>query len=177
MGKKDFDNLVKIFKQGVTLAAGGTISTELDFDIPRGFIVKILDITLQFMSWNEDLEGIVAGEYIWAAQGALIRDPDDTTTIQIPAGSVQHDVLMETQMVGYYNSTVAEISGPFITGVHKTQHYNEEDDVISARNLRLNVVGQGNDVAILTETALQAEVRYRYEEVKDADLLNILDIL
>lgn len=177
MGKKDFDNLVKIMKVDVTLAAGGTISAELDFKIPRGFIIRILDIFLQFINWNEDLEALATGEYVFGAQGCLVRDPDDTTTIQIPANTVQHDVLMEINISGFYNLDTSQISGPFLTGVVNRQHYNEEDDVITARNLRLNVVGQGNDVVILTESALRANIRYRYEEVKDADLLNILDIL
>jgi len=177
MANKDFDNLLKIFKGNISLNAGSTVSTELDFDIPRGFIIKIKKIILQFMNWSEDYEGLAQGETTFAAQAALIRDPDDTTTIQIPPGSVQHDVLAESQMVGYIHSVTNENLGPTVTGIINIFDFNHEDDMISARNLRLNAIGQGNDLAVLTETVIQAVVYYTLEQVKDVDLLNLLDIL
>jgi len=177
MAKIDFDNLLKVFKGNISLNAGSIASVELDFEIPRGFIIKIKKIILQFMNWSEDYEGLAQGETTFAAQGALIRDPDDTTTIQIPAGRVQHDVLAEAQLVGYLHSVTNENLGPTVTGVTKIYDFNHEDDIVSARNLRLNVVGQGNDSAVLTETVFQSEVHYTLEKVTDIDILNLLDIL
>jgi len=177
MAKIDFDNLIKVFKGNISLNAGSIASVELDFEIPRGFIVKIKKIVMQFMNWSEDYEGLAQGETTFAAQGALLRDPDDATTIQIPAGSVQHDVIAEAQLVGYIHSVTNENLGPMITGVTKIINFNHEDDVITARNMRLNVIGQGNDSAVLTETVLQAEIYYTLEKVTDVDILNLLDIL
>jgi len=177
MVNRDFDNLLKLFKGNISLNAGSIASIELDLEIPRGFIVKIKKIILQFMNWSEDYEGLAQGETTFAAQGALLRDPDDATTIQIPAGTVQHDVIAEAQLVGYIHSVTNENLGPFLSGVMKIIDFNDEDDMITARNLRLNVIGQGNDSAVLTETVFQAEIYYTLEEVTDTDILNLLDIL
>jgi hypothetical protein len=178
MGKLDFDNLCKLMKGLSTINAGNVVSVELPFNLPRGYIAKIRKIIFKVRDTHEDIEGLLAtvAAINMGIHMALVRDPDDTTTILIPDESSGHDVLAEfSWSYEGLNATngIAEISSPEFIQID----FDEGLDVITARNLRFNCVGVGADAASLTETQVECIVHYTYERVTDDQILQLLDIL
>jgi len=172
MAKIDFDNIRKLIRLDNTLNAGSIVSTEMTLDLPRGYIAKIRRIKFSLNNWSEDLEGTVAVELNMAVQCALVRDPDDTLTIQTPANSSSHDVLAEHKC-----DIWSELGNAHVSADQKEYYFDENMDVPTARNLRFNVIGQGADVASLTEAVMRCEVEYTYEKIDDKGMLDLLDIL
>ena len=150
------------------------VSEELDFDIPRGFVVKIHEIEFDIRGIQDDIDAIVNGQ--WEMVVALIRDPDDTTTIGVPANSVQHDVVDDFDVQVVVDATSTQ-GNAFITTIFKQNKVPEHVDIITARNMRFNIAGAGQDVANLTEAQARVKVKYTLEKVTDIDILNLLDIL
>ena len=175
MANKLFDNLMKVIEAVVVLAAGGVVSLEIDFELPRGFVAKIRHIMMRVERIEEDFEGISADK-VARISFAVIRDPDDTNTTSVPTNETSHDVIMDHE-VGIL--IVAGTAGDVVFYVSDVRREREfgEGDVITARNMRLNVVGGGTDVADLTESLAVAHIEYTLEEVSDNDILAILDIL
>lgn len=177
MGKRDFDNLIKIIQSGLILNAGTLVSVELDFELPRGFIAKLKFIFLEWIDLHEDLEG-ATGEKNLGVTCALMRDPDDITTQSFPDNIVQHDVIASANWSFNARGEAApDIQYQMQSINRKEIRFDKDDDVITARNMRFNAVGLGTDVTDLTESAARVEIYYTLEEVTDADILELLDIL
>jgi hypothetical protein len=174
MGKKDFDNLRKLMRVDNTLNAGSIVSVEIDFEIPRGYIVKIFSIKLSINNWSEDFETLITNQFNMQIQSALLRDPDDSTTVQTPANETEHDVVAELKSDLWLDGGTG---GQVVSNQQKTYDFPEFVDVITARNMRFNTIGQGGDVASLTESVARCEIEYTLEKVTDADILELLDIL
>lgn len=173
MTKIDFDNLMKVIVGRITIAAGNVASLEIDLELPRGFIAKFSAWEFQLRDFHEDLEGLGAGNEL-GVHMCILRDPDDAVTVQIPSNQVQHDAWDD---FAFSNGIGAgTLSGYNVPNV-KQYFAKESDDWITARNLRFNVQGVGPDAADLTESQCQWTGRYKLEEVTDADILNLLDIL
>ena len=172
MVKIDFDNIRKLIRVDNTLNAGSIVSTEITLDLPRGYIAKIRRIKFAFLNWSEDLEGTVAVEISGSVQSALVRDPDDTLTIQTPENSSSHDVIGEHKA-----DVFAELGNAHVGNDAKEYYFDENIDVPTARNLRFNTIGQGADVASLTESVVRCEIEYTYEKIDDKGMLDLLDIL
>lgn len=176
MGKKDFDNIMKLHEGAVVFTADTIGSLELDLELPRGFIAKIWKMMLIVELINEDLEGISVDKII-TYKVCLIRDPDDSTSVSIPTNEVQHDVIMDHQVDVALIAGVAGDSGLAVSINRKEIDIPEHVDLITARNMRLNVVATGSDKADATEAVGTSQIYYTLEEVKDADILELLDIL
>lgn len=177
MVSKLFDNLLKTIQAASVFTAGTLVSLEVDFEIPRGFVVKIHSVELRIDRVLEDFEAINADK-LARLRIALIKDPDDITTVSFTSNRVQHDVLIDLEVSFGITLGTAE-SWIFFDNVPTKyrQFSNQGNDVIIARNMRLNIDGEGTDVADLTESFGIAIIDYTLEEVKDEDILNILDIL
>ena len=178
MAKLLLDNLMKVFKQQLTYNGVTQASVELDLDIPRGYVIRIHDLTLILKDVAEDIEGISVDKLIRYV-GALVKDPDDTTSTLITLGRVDHDVLADFSVnliivAGTAGDTVAMFDGP----TFREFNFSAEGlDVITARNLRLNVDAAGTNGADATEASLAAVIRYTLEKITDQDILALLDII
>ncbi len=177
MVSKDFDNLLKSI-QGASLYVGTTIvSLEIDFDIPKGFIVKIHEVRLFVTLIQEDIEGVAIDKDIRYSL-AIILDPDDTTTIGHTSNRIQHDVLLDHIVEVHQVAGSAGDGGTVISARSERKRFVDSGaDKISARNMRFNIRGEGTDAADATEAIGIVTVDYTLEEVKDQDILQILDIL
>ena len=177
MGSLQFDNIMKVFRSFLTFTGATTVSKELDIDLPRGYIMKIHDAKLEVIRWGEDVEGISADKVIRYLL-ALIKDPDDITSVSIPADTVDHDVLMDHEMevilvAGTAGDVVAEFSNQ-----KQEQNFSAEGlDVFSARNMRLNGDVQGTDAADGTEALGMVTINYTLERITDQLIIQLLDIL
>lgn len=172
-----FDDLMKVISVGLTYTGVNVASIEIDFDIPRGFVVEIHRVVMQLITADEDIEGISVDKIIRYV-AALVLDPDDATSTFIPNNTVVHDVLME-----YNDSTVIIAGTAGDTGFKLADKVLNFDfsagsiDVVTARNMRLNVDTIGTDAADATEAQMSCIIYYTLEKITDDLLLSILDIL
>ena len=172
-----FDNVMKVFRIRSLFTGATLVSTEIDLDIPRGFIVKIHDAKLEVINIGEDFETISVDKYA-RYKMALVKDPDDITTIEIPSGVVDHDVIMDHEVDVLLTGGTAGDTLGHIGNTKQEQNFSGEGlDVFTARNMRMNLDVEGTDAADGTEAAGQITLNYTLEEIKDADIINILDIL
>ena len=178
MATKMFDKILKILRVAAAYTAGTIVSTELDFDIPRGFLVKIHDVTLENHDIHEDLEGISADKAFQLAC-ALIKDPDDTTTVAFVNNRVDHDVLMvlTTDVLIVANAADTSLSMYVGRTLNERNFTQEGLDVFTARNMRLNMDAFGTDLADATESIAEVLIHYTLEKISDEDIINLLDIL
>lgn len=176
MGKADFDNLFHLLNVGSIFTGTTVVSLEVDFELPRGFIAKIFAIRLAISNWGDDFRTISADKNaVWNL--ALIRDPDDVTTTAGRSNIVNTDVVF-THIVDIL--TVAGTAGDGGTVVSETIAWllvPEHIDLITARNMRFNIVGGDDDAADLTESVGGCDIYYTLEKVTDANILELLDIL
>lgn len=168
---KLFDDLVYVYKSTHgNPPAGVTTSKEIDLDLPRGYVAKIRDVIFTCLG----IEALANSEGA-TLEMALINDPDDEDSYEIPDDTVKHDVIAghkygcevkidTTNGVGVFfgNNPIKEINFQSM-GV----------DVISARNMRFNVNNGGANAIVDCE----CEIYYTIEPVKGEGLLNLLDIL
>lgn len=167
MGKTDFDNLIKVMRINLSPADTTLTSVEIDFEIPRGFIVKIHKIV-----WNVFIFITIIGvDAIQIFQAVLIRDPDDATTIVIPINQVQHDVI--SQFRGSWITEFTTSGLTVVVGQRKQISFRQDLDVVTARNMRMNVQSSLTTM----DVNYDCEIYYTLEKVTDIDILNLLDIL
>lgn len=174
----NFDNIMKVFKTQIAITGVTLVTKELDFDIPRGYIVKIHDVQLEIRDLIEDIEGISADKAIRIVC-ALVKDPDDLTSIRVPNDTVSHDVLMDHQVDILIVANAADTSlSMYVSNQLKERNFSAEGlDVFTARNLRLNVDVFGSDAADVTEALCEAVIHYTLEKITDNLIINLLDIL
>ncbi len=171
MANKDFDDLLKVLRVSVTLNGTTTVSTEIDFELPRGFIAKIRKVHIGI--WNIT-DVLIAAEVV-SVNGALVRDPDDATQVQFPQNTVEHDVIADYQQeyIG-----IVGAAGQFTVKNHGNQGIFDFEamgvDVITARNMRINTQADGTELGTATTRVI---IFYTLEKVTDVDILNLLDIL
>lgn len=166
MGRKDFDNIQKLHRVVLALTVAGIVSVELDLELPRGFIAKISKIIFAVFPFN-----VAVGGRDQSFECVLLRDPDDTTTSVVPNNVVQHDVLAD--MRGVFTFEVFTTGAASFVADRKEVSFREDEDVITARNLRFNAT-MGLAAPDLN---FECEIYYTLEKVTDVDLLNLLDIL
>jgi len=178
MAREDFDNILHSLEASILFNAGNFVSLEMDFEIPRGFIVKIKTVQLRVDRIGEDLESINADMRL-DYQLALIKDPDDTTTVSMTSNRVEHDVIVDLEVMLNVERGTAEsaiIIVPSTARIIK-DFAKEGIDMFTARNMRLNLVALGTDAALASEAFGVAQVDYTLEKIKDEDLLDILGVL
>lgn len=164
-----FDNIMQVIGVKTALAGTATQSTEVDLELPRGYVAKIHKV--KFAIW-QILDLGAANEQI-ELQLALVNDPDDTTTVMVPTNEVEHDVICDFQ-VDIVNSATA-LQG-LITKFHEQYDFShlEGMDVLAARNLRFNFYG---DTASFDGASIGVRVWYTLEKINDSQIMELLDIL
>lgn len=154
---KMFDNIMHVIKSSHTsiVSGSGTVSDELDLELPRGYVAKIKEIVFEAVNGEALVHNI---------QGAVVNDPDDNVTITIPENRVDHDVIAD---VGYQQG-----AGSTIGSWWRQYYFDQELDVIAARNIRVNLANSGAGAF-----NMMTKIYYTLEEVTSDLLLNLLDIL
>ena len=172
-----FDNLLKIIEGVVVLTGTTTVSLEIDFELPRGFVARIHHIIMRAERINEDFEAISVDK-LARISFAVLRDPDDSTTTSVPSNETQHDVIMDHEVEILIVAGTAGDPGIYVSKLSREKSFvNAGGDMITARNMRINAVGGGTDGGDLTESLAIAHVEYTLEEVELDFILDILDIL
>jgi len=175
MGNKDFDDILLVLKGEITFTGATLVSLEIDFEMPRGMIAKIKFVEMKVKRISLDFLGISVDKEA-QYQLALIKDPDDNTSAEIPNNSVDHDVLMEHEVdIHIVAGTAGDTIGNIPHDAVKIMDFSMAD-VFVARNMRLNGDGLGADGGDLTEAQGVANVYYTLEEVKNKDIVQILGI-
>lgn len=166
MSKFNFDDLVKVHKVTHTPTASGIATVEMDLELPRGYIAKIhrVEIKLQLLS------GLTAGVSEQEFEAALIRDPDDITTVQIPENTVQHDVVCDHKFTGQHEAT--DDTNGYSEDIYIYEVI-EKKDVITARNMRFNINQGSTD----PDWGCSCTMFYTLEKVTAEVMLALLDIL
>jgi len=181
MGKMT-DNLLKYITAFVSSNAGTTTSTELDLDIPRGYVAKIHRIILSTAGLEVDLLD-QTGDFECSIAGGLYRDPDDSVSVTPPSGQTQHDALAYLLTGMCKNNEANSGTQNASTGM---QFYNTRNDsgwfpdhldMITARNLRFNIDQFGANKSALLDSGMRVEVYFTYEKVSASDIAELLDIL
>ena len=166
MGSKLFDNILQIVHVRNTINGTTVVSSEIDFELPRGFVAKIRKIKMEIDDVAEKFASGDTAEFT----AALLLDPDDALTTQFPVNEVEHDVLAE------YNASILSVAGTAIQISNHTEWINFEDteDVITARNMRWNSIASG---AGLDDAFQECTIYYTLEQIKDLQIMELLDIL
>lgn len=179
MGKMT-DNLLKYITVFVSANGGSTTSTELDLDIPRGYVAKLHRIIITASGLEVDLLDQSA-PFEASIVGGLYRDPDDATSVTPPSSQTQHDAL------AFLNTGIflAQSDGSTERGGHEAVYNTKNDsgwfpdhlDMITARNLRFNIDQFGANRSVLLDGGMRVEVYFTYEKVSASDIAELLDIL
>lgn len=170
MGSKLFDNIMQVIKSRNTIASTTIVSNEIDFELPRGFVAKIHKVVVQV---NDVWDKLTSTESI-RIEFALLLDPDDALTTQMPFNQVEHDVVLD----GEYNT---QNHGATAFGDGTREAFRQYDfshlegmDIISARNMRFNIVNVTDEV---DGAFVECVIWYTLEEIKDTQIMELLDIL
>lgn len=164
MGKLT-DNLVKVMHGQLVHSGTDPQSEELDFDLPRGFVAKVKEVTFEHYAPS----GVPATADVYAVRAALIRDPDDASSIQVPVNTVQHDVVMSTV---FFLNHITDLN--IMNQWRASKKFNQEEDVITARNMRFNT---DSDNVASNGYITDCYVYYTLEKVSKTEILELLDIL
>ena len=165
MAKKLYDNLYKVIKvnSGAFTGNDGILSEILDLQIPRNYCARIRKVIFE-----DELGTYQNTQTDMSVYGALVLDPDDETSYQIPTFNVDHDVLADFNHE-YMHHTVAAGNGlGSLQNQETTREFTEELDVVTVRNIRFNASVNGMDVAT-TGPQTRVTVYFTYEKVT-ADL-------
>ena len=168
------DNMIKFASKNMTLTGTTITSDEIELDIPRGYIAKFHKIDLEVLSLSADLADQTA-DFDAQIAVALVRDPDDQTSLNPPDNDVQHDVLIRMYTDVLLN--VTEGSSAIVHPRKSTGWIPQHLDLITARNLRLNADVFGANAASITEASIRCDVFFTYEKVTKGDILELLEII
>ena len=161
--KKLYDNLFKVIKanSGV-IEANDTVLTEiLDLQIPRNYCARIRKVIFE-----DSLNDKQVDQDLISLYGALVLDPDDEESNQIPTYTVDHDVLCDFHHE--YTRFEEDTTPNGISVVHNQKtwyRFGEDLDVVTVRNIRFNVLGNGLAVAEADQPQVNVKVYFTYERV------------
>lgn len=164
-----FDNIVQVLATNNIVASTTTVSSELDFELPRGYVAKIHKIIVTWDDVFDKCADAEKDEQKWA----VMLDPDDATTVQMPTDTVEHDCIaagrfeiavLAAAYMGMYDEHRVEIDFSHLEGL----------DVLTARNMRFNSVG---GAASFDASVMQCQIYYTLEAIQDKQIMELLDIL
>ena len=166
-GSQLFDNIMQVIHVRNIINGTTTVSTEIDLELPRGYVAKIRKIKMEVDDAGEKWgTGDTCG-----FSAALLLDPDDAVTNQFPDNEVEHDVIAE------HNYDLVSSSTEFLMRGHENPqwiYFEDKEDVITARNMRWNTVAT---TVSYNDALHEATIYYTLEKIKDAQIMELLDIL
>ena len=164
-----FDNIMQMIQVTNTVASTTVISTEIDLELPRGYVAKIHKVIVY---WRDVFDKMASGDKDNELYAVLL-DPDDATSLGPPGNSVEHDVLcngsfeaaaLAADYMGVHNSLRHETDFSHLEGL----------DILSARNMRFNTQGGNTDY---DGSEMECQIYYTLEAIKDTQIMELLDIL
>lgn len=170
------DNLLNVVSVNLGLNGAAAVTAELELDIPRGYVAKIHRIKMQVVNWSADLYNLASTDYNAQIAAVLMRDPDDTSTVNMP-NNPTHDSLVHMYSDIYHS---ADSTGRtfFADNLgYDSGWIPESVDLITARNLRCNADVFGNANSDILDAAVRYYVWFTYEKVTSSDLAELLQIL
>ena len=169
--KKLYDNLFKVIKvnSGSISANDGVFTEILDLQIPRGYAARIRKVIFDVQVNSDQFDQ----EY-WRVLTAIVLDPDDETSTQIPTATVDHDVLCDSHLEKHRQKEDTTPNGIDALFTPRDVHeFTEELDVVTVRNIRYNTLATGLLVSGENKTQGRVTVYFTYEKVS-ADLYSKL---
>ena len=161
--KKLYDNLIKVLKvnSGNFTGNDGVLTEILDLQIPRGWCARIRKVIFHTALGADQLDQIALSNY-----GALVMDPDDEVTYQIPTFTIDHDVLCDFHHEWTRFEEDTTPNGISVTVQQETvREYPETLDAVTVRNIRFNSSVNGFDVDGTTYAQCRVTVEFTYEKV------------
>ena len=161
-----FDNIMQWVRSTNRPISTTVLSEELDFDLSRGFVAKfrIIGLSASPISFAD------ADNALLLVESALLRDPDDTSTVNAEL-DFQND-LMYGDTFSWFN--VITTTGQTILAAQRSSIvFTELMDMVSARNLRHNSVA-GNSNGSIDNIF---NVGYTLETIDSVFVMDLLDIL
>ena len=165
--KKLYDNLYKVIKanSGAILANDTVLTEIMDLQIPRNYCARIREVI-----FRDDLNNKQQSQEFISLYGALVLDPDDEDSNQIPTFTVDHDVLCDFHHeYSRFEMGTTPAGLAFIKNHETVRKFKEDLDVVTVRNVRFNVLGNGLNVGEEDQSQVRCTVYFTYEKVT-ADL-------
>jgi len=160
--KKLYDNLYKVIKanSGAFLANDTVLTEIMDLQIPRNYCARIRKVVFE-----DNLNDKQPGQEFLSFYGALVLDADDEDSNQIPTFTVDHDVLCDFhhEYSRFEYGTPADIA--FVHNQRTEFEFKEDLDVVTVRNVRFNVLGNGLAVGEADQPQVDCTVYFTYERV------------
>tara|TARA_Y100000004_G_C8943198_1_gene425049 strand:- start:1561 stop:2088 length:528 start_codon:yes stop_codon:yes gene_type:complete len=175
MGKMT-DNLLQVVSVNLGLNGSSAVSSEMELDIPRGYVAKIHRIKMVVANWSADLFDLASADYNAQIAAVLMRDPDDSSTVNMP-NNPTHDTLVHLYSDIYHS---ADTTGRtfFANNLEYDSGWIPESvDLITARNLRCNADVFGSANSDMDDAVVRYYVWFTYEKVTSSDLAELLQIL
>lgn len=175
MGKGElYDDIFFVWKgnSGAISANDGVFTEIVDFQIPRGYAVRVRKVLCELQLNTEQSD-----QTQWRVLNALVLDPDDETSTQIPTFVIDHDVCADFafEMVRLEEDTTPNgISGI----IHERLEINfpEELDVVSIRNARVNMIASGLATGGSDQPQVRTTIYFTYEKVSSSLYEKLLGI-
>lgn len=162
-----FDNIMQVIAADNTVNGTTVVSSEIDLELPRGYVAKIHKVVVQVTGWDAVLGAAENDRFRYC----LLLDPDDNTTVEMPVDTVEHDALV----AGYFSFLTITNLGIGPMDQHQFDFSNLDGlDILSARNLRFNIAAGGTD---LNNAVVKVMIYYTLEAIKDSQIMELLDIL
>ena len=161
--KKLYDNLYKVIKanSGAILANDTVLTEILDLQIPHGYAARIREVI-----FRDDLNDQQGDQSNISLFGALVLDPDDEDSNQIPTFTVDHDVVADFHHeYTRFDEDVTPNGISVISNKETVRKFKEDLDVVTVRNVRFNVLGNGLNVAEEDQAQCRCTVYFTYEKV------------
>jgi len=161
--KKLYDNLYKvIIANSGAIEANDTVLTEImDLQIPRNYCARIREVI-----FRDDLNDKQPSQEFLSLYGALVLDPDDEDSNQIPTFTVDHDVLCDFHHeYSRFEMGSTPENMAFVKNHETVRKFTEDLDVVTVRNIRFNVLGNGLAVGAADQPQVRCTVYFTYEKV------------
>jgi len=172
--KELYDDIYFVWKgnSGELSANDGVFTEIIDFQIPRGYAVRIRKVLWDCQLGNEQQD-----QTHFRILSALVLDPDDETSVQIPTFTIDHDVAVDFQYEMQRleeDTTPNGISG--ILSIAQERNFQEDLDMITVRNARFNTMGTGMATGGTSRPQGRLTVYFTYEKVSSALYEKLLGI-
>ena len=173
-GKELYDDIYFVWKgnSGAISANDGIFTEIVDFQIPRGYAVRIRKILCELQVNTEQ-----ADQEQFRVLSAFVLDPDDETSTQIPTFTIDHDVCADFAFEFWRieeDTTPNGISG--MTFKRFEIEFPEELDVISIRNARVNMIAAGLATGGSDQPQVRTTIYFTYEKVSSSLYEKLLGI-
>ena len=169
-----YDDLYYVIKgnSGLLSANDGVFTEIFDFQIPRNYCVRIRKIFVDFQIGPDQVDQ----QHIRYLT-ALVLDPDDETSVQIPTFTIDHDVAADFQLeiIRFEEDTTPNGISIALSEAQE-QEFPEELDMITVRNARFNSMVTGSAAGGENPSQVRMKVYFTYEKVSSSLYEKLLGI-